>query len=283
MGDTHWQLVVRSALRSRVHSHENRRRAKDLVWRWVGKRWPRLMPTASVLEGSEFERRFPGQRLSLSTDADGAVWVVEVTHTEKNSPRTWTTRAAVADMGDADLLTLQTACSGLAAAPAVIAPPKLLSAWVDGLDLDDGHAAVIGEPRMVTDAAELDGFCDHVMHEKRALPVIALANKPNSRFYGVDPRGLAEAVRGLAHVVCLTPELAANAAPRLGRNLVPVPGAARIYRLNFRPAAAASEHPIIRPAAFTAGEATDPGELRRHLCRLVCAMSVGLATTSRLN
>ena len=38
--------VVRCALRSRAHSHENRRHAKDLVWRWVGTKWPALMPVA---------------------------------------------------------------------------------------------------------------------------------------------------------------------------------------------------------------------------------------------
>ena len=110
---------------------------------------------------------------------------------------------------------------------------------------------------------------------QRALPVIALTNKPNFHYYGVDPRGLSEAVRGVAHVVCLTPELAADASQRLGKILVPVPGAPRIYGMNFSPAASPKDHPIIRPpVAVMAGKANDPGALRRLLCQRVCAISV---------
>lgn len=280
IGDTHARLVVRSALRSRTHSHDNRRRAKDLVWGWVGTKWPRLMPSASELEGSHFERRLPGHRLSLATNADGSAWTVEVAVSEKNGTRTWTTQAVVTDTGDADIMAVQTACSN-ASTPIVIAPPKLLSAWVERLDLEDGGVAVVGEPRMVGDQEQLEAFCDHVLLDKRALPVIALTNKPNSRYYGVDPRGLSEAVRGLAHVVCLTPELAAGASGRLGKNLVPVPGIPRIYRPNFSPAALPKDHPLVRPPpAETPAKGSDPGAMRRLLCQRVCAISVSAGTSN---
>jgi hypothetical protein len=128
---------------------------------------------------------------------------------------------------------------------------------------------------MVGDHMQLEAFCDHVLLDKRALPVIALTNKPDSRYYGVDPRGLSEAVRGVAHVVCLTPALAADASQRLGKNLVPVPGAPRIYGMNFSPAAIPKDHPIIRPrVAAMAADVKDPGALRRLLCQRVCALSV---------
>jgi hypothetical protein len=268
-------LVVRSALRSRVNSHENRRRAKDMVWRWVGTKWPRLMPSAAELESLEFERSFAGQRLALSTSADAFTWILEIAYLEKTGGRTWTTRAMVTDAGDADWMTLQTECSDLGAAPTVIAPPKLLGEWVERLDLEDGGVAVLGEPRVVGDANELQAFCDHVLLEKRTLPIIALTHKPDSRYYGVDPKGLSEAVRGLAHVVCLTPALAASTAQRLGENLVPVPGAPRIYTTNFRPDAHPREHPIVRQHSQpAAAKAEHPGALRRLLCRKVCAMSV---------
>ena len=267
--------VVRCALRSRAHSHENRRHAKDLVWRWVGTKWPALMPVASDLERSHLERRLPGRRLTVATDAEGAVWSVEVAYSEKDGTRTWTTRAIVADTGDADVMALQTACSGATSGPLVIAPPKLLGAWVERLDLEDGGVAVLGEPRMVSAADQLEAFCDHVLSARRALPVIALTNKPNSRYYGVDPRGVAEAVRGLAHVACLTPELATAAADRLGAKLVPVPGVPRIYAPNFDPAAVPKDHPLMRlsPASLAA-KADDPGALRRLICQRVCNMSV---------
>jgi hypothetical protein len=267
--------VVRCALRSAAHSHENRRRAKDLFWRWVGAKWPGLMPVASDLERSHLERRLPGRRLTVATDSDGAVWSAEVAYSEKDGTRTWTTRAVVADTGDADVLALQTACSGATSGPLVIAPPRLLGEWVERLELEDGGIAVIGEPRMVTEPDQLAAFCDHVLSSRRTLPVVALTNKPNSRYYGVDPRGVAEAVRGLAHVACLTPELAAAAAERLGARLVPVPGVPRIYAPNFDPAAAPKDHPLMRlsPAALAA-KADDPGALRRLICARICNMSV---------
>lgn len=271
---SHETIVVRTALKSRAHSHHNRRRAKDLAWGWVGAKWPRLMPSASELERAQIQIRLADRSLTVSTDEDGAVWMLEVAHGDKNAARSWITRVLVADTGEADVMALQTACTDLAAGPTVIAPPRLLSAWVDRLDLEDGGLAVAGEPRPVSDPAQLAAFCDHVLSADRALPVIALTNKPKSRYYGVDPRGLAEAVRGLAHVACLTPEIAMEAGARLGMKLAPVPGVPRIYASNFSPAASSKQHPLIRmlnPPATPAG--TDPSALRRLVCRKVCLLS----------
>ena len=273
-GTTDSKTVVRCALRSRIHSHENRRRAKDLVWSWVGSKWPQLMPTASELERSQLERRLPGRRLSVATSSDGSLWSAEVTYQEKQGARAWTTRAVVADTGHADVMALQTACSGPTAGPLVIAPPKLLGAWVERLALEDGGVDVVGEPRMVGTPEQLASFCDHVLSDRRALPVIALTNKPNSRYYGVDPRGVSEAVRGLAHVVCLTPELAASAGDRLGAKLLPLPGIPRIYAPRFSAGASPGDHPSIRPSATV----DDPGALRRLLSQRVCAISVASGT-----
>jgi hypothetical protein len=233
------------------------------------------MPTASELERSHLERRLPGRRLSVATSSDGAVWSVEVAYTEKQGARTWTTRAVVADDGEADLLALQTTCAGPPSGPLVIAPPRLLGAWVERLALEDGGVPVVTQPRMVDTREQLDSFCDHVLSAQRTLPVIALTNKPNSRYYGVDPRCVAEAVRGLAHVACLTPELATSAGERLGPKLVPVPGVPRLYGPGFSPLALPREHPLVRPPAVaTDSGAADPGALRRMLCQRVCAISV---------
>ncbi|MDB5870606.1 MAG: hypothetical protein JWQ07_48 [Ramlibacter sp.] len=272
-------LVVCSALRSRAHSHDNRRRAKDLVWGWVGAKWSRLLPSAAELESDRIEVNLPGRRLSVSTNGDGSLWTLEVAYSERNGARAWITRAVVADTGEADVMAIQTACSDLAAGPTVIAPPKLLGSWVERLELEDGGVTVMGEPRFVQDEEGLAAFCEHVLSQERTLPVIALTNKPNSRFYGVDPRGVAEAVRGLAHVVCLTPELATEAGGRLGKNLVPVPGVPRIYGPNFSPDAVPKDHPLMRsPAASGAQTASDPGASRRLLCQRVCAMSANSST-----
>ncbi len=270
--------VVRAALRSTAHSDLNRRRARDLVWSWVGAKWPRLMPSAGELEWSHIERAAPGRKLSVATHADGSAWTLEVSYNERDGG-TWTTRALVADAGDADVMAVQTSFCNLPAPPAVVAPPKLLGTWVERLALEDGGVPVLGEPRMVSDEGQLAAFCEHLLSSSRTLPVIALTHKPQSRYYGVDPRGLAQVVRGLAHVACLTPELAAGVGQRLGRLLAPMPGIARIYGAGFSADAAPAEHPSVRPPPIRdATREEDPGALRRLICRRVCAMSVDATT-----
>lgn len=271
------KVVVHCTLRSPAHPSRNRRLAQELVWDWVRAKWPRLVPSLGDMERGHFERALPGQALTVSTSGDGAVWTLAVAHEERGGARTWMTRAQVADAGDAYVLGLQTSCSDPIHAPMVVAPPRLLGAWVERLELEDGGVAVLGDARHVTDAAQLEAFLVHVSSDRRSLPVIALANKPGSRFYGVDPRGLAEAVRGLAHVACLTPELAAQVAGRLGDPFGVVPGAARIYAPHFRATDAPQQHPLVRDN--TPAGANEPGAFRRLLCRQICALSARAANT----
>lgn len=265
------RVVVRSTLRSRVHLLNNRRLAQELVWQWVQAKWPRLVPPPSDMERGHFERALPGQAVSVSTSADGMVWTLAVAHDERGGARTWMTRAQVADAGDADVLGLQTSCSDPGHTPMVVAPPRLLGTWVERLELEDGGIAVLGEARDFRSPEQLTAFCDHVLSGRRRLPVIALANKPGSRFYGVDPRGLAEAVRGLAHVACLAPDLYAHVKDRMGETFGVVPGAARIYAPHFSAQDSAELHPLVRDN--TAPTAKDPGAFRRLLCQQVCALS----------
>ena len=267
--------VVRSTLRSAQHSATNRRHARELAWEWVNAKWPRLMPSSTDMDNAHYERSLPGQELMVSTSADGAVWTLAVAHNERGGSRTWMTRATVADTGAADVMALKTSCSDVPNAPLVVAPPKLLGAWVERLELQDGDLAVLGEARNVHDASQLDGFCKHVVSKERQLPVIALTTSPRSRFYGVDPRGLAEAVRGLAHVACLVPDLAGEVVRRFGKDFGLVHGAARIYAAGFNPDAFVQDHPLIRD---TSVRAKDPGAFRRFLCEKVCALSVSPRT-----
>ena len=134
---------------------------------------------------------------------------------------------------------------------------------------------MLGEARDVHDAAQLEAFCKHVLSSERHLPVIALTTSARSRFYGVDPRGLAEAVRGLAHVACLAPEVASEVVMRFGKDFGLVHGAARIYAAGFNPDALPQDHPLIRD---TSVRAKDPGAFRRLLCQKVCALSVSPRT-----
>lgn len=283
MSATSARPVVRSSLRSTTHSPTNRLLAQELAWCWVGTKWPGLAPSPCDREKAHLHRSLPGRRLSVSTSGDGSVWTLEVAHTEREGARTWVTRAQVMDTGAADAVGLQTSCSDLPSVPLSIAPPRLLGAWVERLSLEDGGIAVMGEARIVDSQEQLAAFCAHVLSDKRNLPIIALANRTHSRYYGVDPRGLAEAVRGLAHVACLAPELVADAGHRLGRNLGPVPAAARIYAPNFTAADGPKDHPLIRvPTAASAHGTSDQGAFRRLLSRRVCAMSVDLTASSEV-
>ncbi len=267
--------VVNTALRSTRHSSANRHHARELAWRWVASKWPRLVPSTADMEAPHLERAFPGQALLASTSPDGKRWTLAIAHGERQGNRTWTTEASVTDTGSADLLAVRTACSDLGHAPPVVAPPKVLVAWVERLELDDAGYAVTGEPRLVSHPNQLETFFTQVLSRQRALPVIALTNKARSQHFGVDPRGLAEAVRGVAHVTCIASELAPLVAQTLGRNFTVAHGAARIYAAGFSLDAGAPDHPLLRPlAGSSAAPAEDPGAFRRALCRKVCALGV---------
>lgn len=270
------KIVVRATLTSTAHSHANRLRARDLAWRWVGAKWPRLMPNAVEIEHGNASRSAPDQELLASTSADGLVWSLSVAHKERHGRRTWMTRVHVTDTGTTDAVGLQTACTDLPDAPLVVAPPRLLGDWVEGLALEDAGLAVQGAAREVTDKWQLDALCQHLMAEGRTLPVIALVNRPQSHYYGVDPDGLAENLRGLAHVACVASHLSQGVSERLGYDFAMVHGAARIFTPGFHAGATASAHPLVRDLAVPAGaKAQDPGAFRRLLRRKICALSVG--------
>lgn len=272
------KVVVRSTLHSRVHSLANRQRARELAWRWVGAKWPRLLPSGSDMDRSNFGRSLPGQELLVSTNADASIWSLSVAHEERHGRRTWMTRVQVTDASSADVVGLQTACTDVPNAPLVVAPPRLLGDWVEGLELEDAGLAVQGAPREVTDRWQLDALCDHLMAPDRTLPVIALVNRPQSRFYGVDPDGLAENLRGLAHVACVASHLTRDVADRLGDDFAVVHGAARIYAPGFHGNVASGAHPLVKDAsAAQSGRPEDPGAFRRLLRKKICALSVSAA------
>lgn len=266
--------VVRVALASRRHSDANRHRARELAWQWVAAKWPKLVPSQEQMERLQYAHALPGQQIVMSRSADHDSWSLTVAFDERNGVRTWVTQVDVADDGDADVLRLKTSCTDVADAPLVVAPPRLLGSWVERMALEDGPFAVLGEPREVHDETQLQGFLAHVASPLRTLPVIALANLPQTRFYGVDPRGLATAVRGLAHVTCLDPAIAAEVAGQLGHRLGIVPGAARIYSARTALVASAHDHPLVRNTRAVGHTQDSAGAFRRQLCQKICALSV---------
>jgi hypothetical protein len=266
--------VVRVALHSHRHSDANRRRARELAWQWVAAKWPKLVPSRDQMERHQFVHSVPGQQIVMSSAADNSSWSLAVAFDEKNGVRTWMTQVDVVDDGETDLLRLQTSCTDVADAPLVVAPPRLLGSWVERMELDDGPFAVLGEPREVADEKQLQGFLAHVSSRERTLPVIALANRPQTRFYGVDPRGLATAVRGLAHVICLDPAIAPEVTEQLGPRLGIVPGAARIYSAKVPLVANSHDHPLVRNTRAVGNAQDSAGAFRRLLCQKICAMSV---------
>lgn len=269
------KLVVKANLRSQTHSGANRARARELAWRWLGAKWPRLLPSPHEKERARFERSLPGQELLVSTEDDGAVWSLRLAHSQRPGGRTWLTQVQVADAGSADIVSLQTACTDMPDAPLVVAPPRLLGDWVEHLDLQDAGLAVRGAPREVIDHWQLAALCNHLLAHDRTLPVIALVNRPQSRFYGVDPDGLAENLRGLAHVACIASHLATDLADRVGPDFAVMQGAARIYGPGFQTRANAGSHPLINDTSRSAaGPSPDPGAFRRLLSKKICELSV---------
>lgn len=121
---------------------------------------------------------------------------------------------------------------------------------------------------MVGDEDQVAGFCEHLLCGRRILPLVTLVNKLDTRCYGVDPRGLALNVSGVAHVVCLSPEAGAEVAHRLGGKLGSVAGAARIYAPKFTATASSNENLLIcDPSAHSTQRGNGLGAFRRLLCR----------------
>ena len=273
------QAVVRSVLRCSASTPSQRRAAQDLAWHRVGAKWPRLRAAVVETDAAQVHVVLPNAELLVQTRADTQTWVLQVAHRERDGARTWRTKAQIARSGADDVLSVLTSCSTLHENPRVVAPPGVLGHWVERLALDDGGFAVLSQPRDVADNSQLAAFVEHLLSPERRLPIIALSHQPHSRYFGVDPAGLAEAVRGLAHVTCLSPTMVAAVAQELGPALAPEAGAARVYTprlaLPLDAASARALHPLWcdpRPAGHA--RSAEPGAFRRSLCRRMCAWSV---------
>jgi hypothetical protein len=267
-------LVVCSTLKSRSHSAANRQRAQQLAWRWIREKWPRFVSGSMDLEGGRLERSNPGARLIVSSANEGTSWMAEVTEVARDS-RQWRTRVVVAEGVGVDILAVQTACSRSGPAPVTVAPPKLLAAWVEALDVHDATEPAFGQPWWVTDETQAAEFLDHVLDGQRALPVIALANKGTSRYFGVDPEALAKSMQGMAHVACVTQEARDVLKRRLGPRLAPLQGAARIYGAGLDDDESEDDHPLVRQPGLVAVERVDASlaSFRERIIRAVCASS----------
>lgn len=273
----HAQPVARSITSSTKHSLAHRRLAKDLVWRWARARWPSLLPSATLMERSHIENSLPGRALTVNMSDDGAVWTLSIANQERDSAPIWLTRASITDTGTADQFSVETACSDIGAA-AVVSPPAVLGTWVDRLELEDGVIPVLGVPRMIEGEAQAMSLLEQIATPERRLPFLVLAAKGTSRYYGSDPRVLAQNLRGIAHVACLSTPALRVCASRLGRTLAPAAGAVRIYAAGAPPQAdAACAHPIFYPPSVDAAADVVPAPtraFRSKLVRAVCELSV---------
>jgi hypothetical protein len=269
------KVVVTSTLRCRASSDSNRGRARALAWDWVASKWPQLMPPARELDKAQVQRALPGQELMAGFDDTRANWSLSLAHQQRASARVWMVRAQVTHSQAFDVLKVQIACTDLPESQPVVAPPRLLSDWVDALDLDDAGIAIEGYAREVVNPHQLGALHQHLISSERTLPVIALVNKPNSRFYGVDPQGLARAVRGLAHVACVDAQLAPALAALVGRPLALAYSAARVFAPGLANNTSPAVHPLFRAAdAPHPADGTDPGNFIKKLTQKICAMSV---------
>lgn len=280
------QPVLRSVMRSTDSCPRKRRQAQDLAWRWVGSKWPRLLSGVADRDAPEVHVVNSSAELHAGSQDQGVSWSLAVAYRDRDTGRTWMTRADVAPAqnaaGAVDLFSVLTACTPLDQPPRVLAPPGVLQMWVDRLGLDDGGYALLGEARDVCDDDQLQAFMGHVQSAQRRLPVLALCHQPRSRYYGVDPQALATAVRGIAHVACLTTATSEAVAAQWGSEVSPVAGAARLYLPGFSAGGAvglteAQLAPLWRDtSASGAARRDDPGAYRRHLVRRLCALSLTL-------
>lgn len=280
------QPVLRSVMRSAQPCPQQRRQAQDLAWRWVGSKWPRLLSGVPDRDAPEVHVVNATAELHAGSPDQGLSWSLAVAYRDRDTGRTWMTRADVAPAGTAagavNVFSLVTACTPLEQPPRVLAPPGVLQLWVDRLGLDDGGYAVLGDARDVDDHEQLQAFLAHVLSAQRRLPILALCHQPRSRYYGVDPKALATAVRGVAHVACLTTATSDAVAAQWGLELAPVAGAARLYLPGFV-ANAAKERPSAEHAPLWrdvspqgAPRRNDPGAFRRQLVQQLCTLSLAL-------
>jgi hypothetical protein len=113
--------------------------------------------------------------------------------------------------------------------------------------------------------------------DTRTLPIIALASKPSSNYYGVDPAHLAEALSGLAHVACVGSPILGEVGKLLGPEIAPVAGAVQIYEPPSHALTPENRHSLIRQSRRD-GAGTGPidgGHLKRMLIQRACAFSAG--------
>ncbi len=293
--------TVEPVLRSLLHGSEpsavHRRRAQDLAWQWLGKKWPRLLNAVSDRSAKEVHVAVPGAELLVASHGNDQSWSLAVAHRERDAGRTWLTRAQVAagrevegagsEHRAADVFIVQTSCTALDQRPRVLAPPGVLQLWVDRLALQDGGFVVLGQAHEVVELEQLEAFFGHVQAPLRRLPIVALCHQPRSQYYGVDPQALATAVRGMAHVVCFSTETCAAVAQHWGLHLAPVAGAARLYMPGFTAGLAAALPaarlaPLWRdPRAPGTPRNAEPGAYRRLLCQKLCEWSVTAAPLDR--
>ncbi len=283
--------VLKSALFSGRSSSSQRRLAQDLAWHWVGTKWARLLGAVGDRRAPEVHVVQAGAELQAAVSPDGQGWALAVANRERDGGRTWMTRAEIKTQqgpdGEVDVFTVVTACTPLDDAPRVLAPPGVLQLWVDRLGLDDGGVGILGEAREVSHDDQLDAFLRHVLSPQRRLPVVALCHQPRSQYYGVDPKALATAVRGIAHVACLTTQTCQDVLARWGAGLAPVAGAARLYPPGFEAGMASAVHdselaPLwCDPRLPGTPRAVEPGAYRRLLCQRLCALSLEDRGTSQ--
>ena len=278
------QPVLRSVLFGTQSSVAQRRRAQELAWAWVGSKWSRLFNAVEDRSAPAVHVAQSGAELQAGSSDNGQTWSLSVAHRERDGGRTWLTRADVgtqrAETGDVDVFSIVTACTPLDEPPRVLAPPGVLHLWVDRLGLDDGGVGIVGEAREVLDDEQLNAFFQHVLSPQRRLPIVALCHQPRSQYYGVDPQALATAVRGVAHVACLTTQTCEAVRLRWGQELAPVAGAARLYLPGFHMGMATALPnlelaPLWRdPRPPGTPRSVEPGAYRRLLCQRRCGLSV---------
>lgn len=240
------RYIMQALLASAKHSESNRSEAQARILDWARGKWPGLVPPHAY-EGKAFEHDQAGLRIAATGNADGSLWAFRSEHLGNTESRTWVTEVLVADLGQIDAFGVRNSCSTLSGEIIPTSSPRFLKDLVAHHMLVDAGVPVSARVNSVTDATSFEMFMSLLLSIDRSLPVVVLTQLPQRTDYAIEPAKLARDTQGLAHIFCISPQIAFELSDQLGKTLSVFSGAIRTYYPNFSRASDPKHHHLVFP------------------------------------
>ncbi|AIB12673.1 hypothetical protein ABAZ39_11865 [Azospirillum argentinense] len=236
------------------------RRAVAEVLKWAQRRAGGQLP-AEAWDGRSFEF-FSGGRNSSAVRLQAGtsdIWAIRADDPDKTVPeRVWTTEVVLG------LLPGEPAKFGarlLVSTPEVNLPiephtPGFVQQVAAKCRLMAGSQAILSTASEFIDGDDPEALIDHLLDPGRVLPtfVLTLPDVASADTPLIDPKSLARAVLGLAHVVVAHPATSWQLTERFGRRLSVFGGAARVYLPGFDDGADPYRHRLILMGELASAE-----------------------------